>query len=97
MLPAPDNGSVKWVHGKPCISVRNSLWQDHTTPASIAAMLNAQSTDHTTTAGYSVIAVHIWSETMDSLVKVAQQLQEHVLLVKPDTLIQLMTRHVQPS
>jgi len=97
VLPSPANGSVEWVAGKPCISIRNSLWQDHTTPESIAAQLNAQSRDHTTTDGYSVIGVHIWSETVDSLLKVASLLKDDVVLVKPDELIQLMTRHVKPT
>ena len=97
VLPAPLAGSVKWAHNKPCIAVRQSLWADHTTPASIAALLNEQSKDHTSTAGYSVIAVHIWSETVQSLVQVANALDESVLLVKPDELIQLMTQNVLPS
>ena len=97
VLPEPDNGSVKWVNGKPCIAVRSSLWQDHSTPQSIAKLLNAQSRNHSSTAGYSVIAVHIWSETVDSMMQVAQLLDDDVLLVKPDTLIQLMTQNVIPS
>ena len=51
VLPDPDNGSVKWVNNKPAIAVRASLWQDHSTPKSIAAMLNSQSTDETTVGG----------------------------------------------
>ena len=97
VLPEPANGSVKWVNGKPCVSIRASLWQDHSTPQSIAKMLNAQSRNHTSAAGYSVIAVHIWSETMDSMLQVAELLDDDVLLVKPDALIQLMTKNVQPS
>ena len=95
VLPSPENGSVQWVEGKPCISVRQALWQDHSTPESIAAMLNNASRDSGSVDGYSVIAVHIWSETVDSLLKVAELLQDDVLLVKPDELVQLMTQQVE--
>ena len=95
VLPSPDNGSVLWIHGKPVISSRASLWQDHSTPESIAAMLNQQARDPTATAGYSIIAVHIWSETVESLIQLAKLLDDDVLLVKPDELIELMTQNVR--
>ena len=94
VLPAPNNGAVQWIHNKPAIAVRASLWQDHSTPASIAQMLNEQVRDETVVAGYSVVAVHIWSETVDSLLEMAAALDDDVVLVKPDELVALMTAKV---
>ena len=94
VLDPPDNGSVQWVNNKPGIAVRAALWQDHSTPKSIAQMLNNQSRDETTVDGYSVIAVHIWSETVDSLLEMNAAFDDDVILVKPDELVALMTAKV---
>lgn len=94
VLPDPYNGDVKWINNKPAIAVRASLWADHSTPASIATLLNSQLRDETVIGGYSVIAVHIWSETVDSLLEMAAALEDGVVLVKPDELIALMTAKV---
>ena len=94
VLPDPYNGAVQWIHNKPAIAVRASLWQDHSTPKSIAQMLNGQVRDATVVGGYSVVAVHIWSETVDSLLEMAGGLDDDVVIVKPDELIALMTAKV---
>ena len=41
-----------------------------------------------------MVAVHIWSETVDSLLDMAGAFDDDVLLVKPDELVALMTAKV---
>ena len=94
VMDPPDNGSVQWINNKPAIAVRAALWQDHSTPKSIAQLLNQQARDETTVGGYSVVAVHIWSETVDSLLEMNDALDDGVVLVKPDELVALMTANV---
>lgn len=92
----PDvNGSVIWIHDKPVISIRESLWADHSTPESVAALLNKQSRDDTSVDGYSVIGIHMWSQTVDTVNKVAALLDDDVVVVKLDELVRLMTENVK--
>ena len=89
------NGTVTWVAGKPCIAVRDSLWAGHSTPQSIADMLNQQVRDNTQTAGYSVIAAHLWTQDVDTIGDVVARLDgDGVEVVRLDELVALMTANV---
>jgi len=90
-------GEVQWYNDKPIVATRASLWADHANSTQIAELVNQQKRDHTTTDGYSLIAVHIWSETIVDVLNAIEGLDQDVLVVKPDALIQLMTKHVNPS
>ena len=94
----PYNGTVQWSNGKPAISMRDSLWADHSTPQSVAALVNALSTNHTTVDAYSAIVIHIWSMTMTD-VKTCIELMDknRVVVVKPDQFAQLMVNNVKPT
>jgi hypothetical protein len=88
------NGTVTWVHNKPSIAVRESLWDGHSTPAYIASVLNSQKRDSTTVDGYSVIAVHVWSEDVNSIVETVKALDDDIMVVNLDVLVALMTQNV---
>ena len=88
------NGTILWRYGKPLIAIRDSLWAEHTTARYIADLLNAQSTDRSSDAGYSVVAVQMWSTSAPQLLALIAQLQEHVLVVKLDELVQLAKDHI---
>ena len=75
------NGSVLWLHDKPAIAIRESLWANHTTADYIAQLLNAQSRDHTSEGGYSVVAVMAWSNTAEDVVRPSEALDEELLVV----------------
>ena len=92
------NGTVTWVNHKPAIAVRDSLWAGHSTPDSIATMLNQQSRDSTQTAGYSVIAAHLWSQDVGTISDVVEQLDgDGVVVVRLDELVALMTANVKEA
>ena len=91
VLPDQRNGSVVWVNDRPCIAVRESLWAGHTEPADISGLLRGLSRDRSTAAGYSVIAVHLWTEGLDALQRLYDQLDHAaVAVVKLDELVRLM-------
>ena len=90
------NGTVTWVNHKPAISVRDSMWAGHSTPQSIAEMLNQQVRDNTQTAGYSVIAAHLWSQDVGTISDVVARLDsEGVVVVRVDELVALMSANVK--
>lgn len=74
---------------------QDSLWADHSTPESIAELLNKQSRDAETVDGYSVIGIHMWSQTVDTVNQIATLLDEDVEVVKLDELVRLMTDNVK--
>ena len=90
------SGSVIWVDQKPAIAVRDSLWEGHSTPSSLAKLLNAQSRDAGSVDGYSVLAVHLWSQTVDTVAETVEALdKDGVVVVKLDELVRLMTVNVR--
>ena len=88
------NGSVLWIHDKPLIAIRESLWVDHSTQQSIADLINAQSREHTSERGYSVIAVMAWSNSAADVVRLSEMLDEDVVVVKLDEMVQLMKQNI---
>ena len=95
LLDGGRNGSVFWVDDKPAIAVRESLWAGHSTPQSVAALINQQTRDHRGVAGYSVVAVHLWSQTVDTVGEAVKALDEEgVVVVKLDELVRLMSANV---
>ena len=92
------NGSVTWVDHKPAIALRDSMWTGHSTPQSIAAVLNSQLRDHTQTAGYSVIAAHLWTQDVGTIGEVVAQLDgDGVVVVRLEELVALMSANVQEA
>ena len=90
------NGSVTWLNSKPAIAVRDSLWTGHSTPETVADMLNQQLRDNTQTAGYSVIAAHLWTQDVGTIGEVVSRLDaEGVVVVRVDELVALMTANVK--
>jgi hypothetical protein len=71
------------------------MWDGHSTPESTAELLNKQSRDHESVDGYSVIAVHMWSQTVDTVNNAASLLDDDVVVVKLDELVRLMTENVK--
>lgn len=96
-------GSIKFVDEKPVITARYNLWpfaDGTTTPlyessSSLAAKLNAASTDITTSDSYTLVAVHIWTQgaydIMNCIVKLNK---EKVRVVAPDEFVALVKKNV---
>jgi hypothetical protein len=69
------NGSIQWVNAKPVIGGRFQLWTGvFDDPQQLVHDLSRQAADPTSAAGYSLIPVHVWTNTVADVVAVAEQL-----------------------
>ncbi|HEX2983824.1 MAG TPA: hypothetical protein VHO28_09810, partial [Ignavibacteriales bacterium] len=100
---AKEAGAIKFSNGKPIVTARYNLWpfvDGTTTPlyessASLAAKLNNASTDITSADGYTLVAVHIWTQTVTDIMNCAVKLNsEKVRVVAPDEFIALIKKNV---
>lgn len=85
-------GGVMWVNGKPFVGPRDSLWE--TTPAYIAARLNAYEKDIHSVNGYSIINVHPWSHTYEDIRTIVNMLNDDIEVCSVDRIIQMMTDNI---
>ncbi|HFE53172.1 MAG TPA: T9SS type A sorting domain-containing protein, partial [Bacteroidetes bacterium] len=90
-------GRIEWVEDKPVVAARFRLWGGFETTASLAAKLNRLPRDPDQPSGYSLVAVHVWSNTVDSVVACARKLDEHVRVVTPSQFVALVKAHLAPG
>jgi len=91
------NGEIHWIEGKPVIAARFRLWGGFETTSSLAAKLNALPRDPDQPSGYSLVAVHVWTNSVDSVLACVRQLDEHVRVVAPSAFVELIKRHLTPA
>ena len=90
-------GRIEWSNGKPVIGGRFNLWgAPFLNVTQLAAALNEQARDPDSSAGYSLIPVHVWSETVSDVVAVQQLLDDDVEVVTPDVFVQRVKQHLHP-
>jgi hypothetical protein len=89
-------GSITFLENKPVIGGYANLWSGFETTASLAAKLNARPRDPGSKDGYSLIPVHVWSNTVDSVVRCASLLDSKVRVVAPDEFVRLIRAHLGP-
>lgn len=83
-------GAISTVNGKPVIGARYRLWEGFDNATTLASKLNNQSTNASSSAGYSLIAVHAWSfdqYVVDEINDCALQLNSNVIVVSPDEFV----------
>ena len=82
-------GRILWHEGKPCVSVRYTLWNRFDTPDSIARAVNAAPrSPHDDERSYSVVNVHPWSgRPMDRVWQTIEGFEDHVRVVTLEELI----------
>jgi len=88
-------GSVTWYNNKPIIAGRFNLWDGFNTPQQLAQKINALSTDITSSDSYTVVAVHVWTMSVSSVVQTVELLNPNVRIVTPDDLVRLMVENVK--
>ncbi len=84
------NGDIYFVNDKPVIGARYRLWDGFDDATTLAATLNRQSTDASTSAGYSLVAVHAWSfdqYVVDEINSCVSQLNSNVIVLPPDEFV----------
>ena len=86
-------GAVRWENRKPIISAFTTLWGAQG-PPQVATALNRRPRDPGLAEGYSLVAVHAWTHSVESVRQCLQLLQPQVRVVTPDVFVSLINRHV---
>jgi hypothetical protein len=76
---------------KPVVAARYNLWGGFETCESLAQKINESSRDPYNKDAYTLVAVHAWSNSVDSLLYVQSLLDQGVRVVAPDAFIQLIS------
>jgi len=76
---------------KPVVSAKYNLWGGFETGESLAQKLNNAVRDPYSVEGYTLVAVHAWSNSVDSLLYVNSLLEEGVRVVAPDEFVSLIS------
>ena len=76
---------------KPLVAARYNLWGGFETCESLAQKINAAPKDPFNPNSYTLVAVHAWSNSVDSLLLVKSLLDQGVRVVAPDAFVQLIS------
>ncbi|MDB5282882.1 MAG: GxGYxY sequence motif-containing protein [Bacteroidota bacterium] len=87
-------GKIMWNNDKPIIGGRYSLWGDKETPQTLAQKLNNEVKNQFQPEGYSLIPVHVWTNTVEDVKKCAAMLGGDVRVVAPDDFVRLIKRNL---
>ncbi len=96
-------GKISWYKGKPSIGGRFTFWgnsSDRSAPTqervaqSLANILNSQSTNINSEAGYSLVPVHIWTENPTDVQNLISKLGPNVRVVAPDEFVWLIKKNL---
>ncbi|MBI9071107.1 MAG: T9SS type A sorting domain-containing protein [Melioribacteraceae bacterium] len=91
------NGKIKWVNDKPVIYGRYQLWVPEFDDATeLARKLNKASKDVYSSAAYSLVPVHVWSENVDDVLDCVSKLDSNVIVVTPDAFVALIKKNLGP-
>lgn len=83
------HGYTDCINGKPVISARYNLVQPDFSTYSLVAAIDTLPRDPYSSNGYSLIAVNVWSSSLDSVIKCIQMLDSHVRVVTPESFVKL--------
>jgi hypothetical protein len=92
---AGGKGKMKWVANKPVIYGRYDFPSSSET-YSLAAKLNAASTNIYTSDAYSLIPVSFWSNTLEDVYNCTKMLNSNVRVVTPDEFVALINKNIGP-
>lgn len=87
-------GKIMWYNGKPIIGGRFELRDGAFSPESLASNLNGMPRNPNSPDGYSLIPVHVWSESVNAIKTCASLLDNHVRVVAPDEFIALIKNNL---
>ena len=79
---------------KPVISSKYNLWGGFETCESLAEKLNDGVKDPYSVDGYTLVAVHAWSNSVDSLLFVRSLLDDGIRVVAPDDFVSLISKNI---
>ncbi|MEC9303865.1 MAG: T9SS type A sorting domain-containing protein [Bacteroidota bacterium] len=87
-------GDIKFLNNKPIISARYNLWGGFENTVSLANKINNLPKDIFSENGYSLIPVHNWSNSVDSIIKCVNLLDSNVRVVSPDKFINIINENL---
>jgi hypothetical protein len=76
------------------VSAKYNLWGGFETGESLAQKLNNALKDPYSVDGYTLVAVHAWSNSVDSLLYVNSLLDQDVRVVAPDEFVSLISEAI---
>lgn len=89
-------GKIIWLNDKPVISGRYQLWGGvFDEPQRLADKINIMSTDITYSKAYSLIPVHVWTESVDDIIETISYFNENVRVVAPDEFVALINKNIK--
>tara|TARA_B100001250_G_scaffold73043_1_gene59620 strand:- start:1624 stop:3471 length:1848 start_codon:yes stop_codon:yes gene_type:complete len=88
------NGEIKFLNNKPIISARYNLWGGFNNTKSLSQKINNLPKDPYSPSGYSLIPVHNWSNSVDSILLCSQLFTENIRIVSPDKFINLIKENL---
>ncbi len=87
-------GEIKFLNNKPVISARYNLWGGFEHVKSLSSKINSLPKDPFSSSGYSLIPVHNWSNSVDSILLCREFLDENVKIVSPDKFVNLIKKNL---
>ena len=85
------NGEISFYNNKPIISARYNLWGGFESPSSLVEKINNLPKDPYSPEGYSLIPVHNWSYSVDTIIKITEGFDDKINVVAPDEFLNLIT------
>ena len=85
------NGEITFYNNKPIISARYNLWGGFESPSSLIEKINNLPKDPYSSEGYSLIPVHNWSYSVDTIIKIAEGFDDKINIVAPDEFLNLIS------
>jgi hypothetical protein len=95
---APYNGAHGAIafssNGKPIISAREMLWGGLEEETNVIVNINSAPRDPSSPAGYSMVAVHVWTKNLDNVQQVVTNLASDVRVVTPEIFAKLIRTNI---
>ncbi len=91
------NGEILFVNNKPVVTARYNLWGGFESSYSLASKINNLPKDCHSNNGYSLIPVHNWSNSVDSILNCIDLFNENITVVSPDEFVYLIQKNLAPK
>ena len=88
------NGAIKFLNNKPIISARFNLWGGFNSTQTLSYKINNLPKDPYSASGYSLIPVHNWSNSVDSILLCSELFDENIRIVSPDKFVNLIKQNL---
>ena len=87
-------GKIMWINNKPIIGARFAIWGEKDSPQTVAQKINESVKNQYQPEGYSLIPVHVWSNSVEDVKKCIGMLDGDVRVVAPDDFVRLIKKNL---